>query len=150
MTTTTAPAAVPADADSNDWKRYLRDLSRDLDLETPNGRASFEFRLMGTTKGVKVRDLRAVLHAFGHGMVPTARRDVVRDLAYRWALMTPAQRVPASGSAPMGMQMEQARAISTLADSLADGTVIGPRYAAVQRLAEMVKTLEAWTPDDRA
>jgi hypothetical protein len=45
---------------------------------------------------------------------------------------------------------ELAEAIATQAQALADGTVIGPRHAAVARLARNVDTLRAWTPDDRS
>jgi hypothetical protein len=44
---------------------------------------------------------------------------------------------------------EQANAIATLAASIANGTLIGPRYAAAKRLRDMVDTLEAWVGDDR-
>lgn len=43
-----------------------------------------------------------------------------------------------------------ARTISTQAAAIADGTVIGPRWAAVRRLADNVDTLTAWTTDDRS
>ncbi|HEY0640268.1 MAG TPA: hypothetical protein VGD67_21775 [Pseudonocardiaceae bacterium] len=45
---------------------------------------------------------------------------------------------------------ELARAIAAQAQAIADGTVVGPRYAAVRRLAANVDTLQCWTPDDRS
>jgi hypothetical protein len=45
--------------------------------------------------------------------------------------------------------VEQARAIEAQAKALADGTVTGPRYAAVKRLQDNIETLAAWIGDDR-
>jgi hypothetical protein len=42
-----------------------------------------------------------------------------------------------------------ASAIAAQAQAIADGTVIGPVYAAVQRLLANANTLAAWIPDDR-
>ncbi len=39
--------------------------------------------------------------------------------------------------------------IAAQAQALADGTVTGPRYAAVLRLSNNVETLAAWVSDDR-
>jgi hypothetical protein len=44
---------------------------------------------------------------------------------------------------------ELAGTIAAQAQALADGTVTGPRYAAVQRIKANVATLESWTEDDR-
>lgn len=44
---------------------------------------------------------------------------------------------------------EQAAAVAALAQALADGTLVGPRYPAVLRLVDLVDTLRAWTQDDR-
>lgn len=45
---------------------------------------------------------------------------------------------------------EQAEAIARLATALAEGSLQGPRHAAVARLRGMVETLAAWTSDDRS
>lgn len=44
---------------------------------------------------------------------------------------------------------EQAQAITTLAEAIAEGKIDGPLYAAAQRLDDMVDTLIAWIGDDR-
>jgi hypothetical protein len=55
----------------------------------------------------------------------------------------PAQATPAQ-------RAELAQTIATQAQALADGTVIGPEYAAWRRVLANVQTLVAWTPDDRS
>jgi hypothetical protein len=45
---------------------------------------------------------------------------------------------------------ELASAIALQASAIANGTVIGPRYAAVRKLAANAEMLQAWTPDDRS
>lgn len=45
--------------------------------------------------------------------------------------------------------VEQSQAISRLADAIANDTIVGPKYAAIKRLADMVDTLAAWVGDDR-
>jgi hypothetical protein len=42
-----------------------------------------------------------------------------------------------------------AEAIANQAQAIADGTVTGPMYGAVQRLKSNIETLVAWTEDDR-
>lgn len=42
-----------------------------------------------------------------------------------------------------------ARHIASKAEAIADGTLQGPRYAAVQNLRDSVDTLAAWIGDDR-
>lgn len=44
---------------------------------------------------------------------------------------------------------ELASTIETQANAIAQGTVIGPRYAAVKRLQDNIETLAAWVRDDR-
>ena len=44
---------------------------------------------------------------------------------------------------------ELARAIEAQIAAIADGTVTGPRYAAVARITSNVETLAAWIGDDR-
>lgn len=44
---------------------------------------------------------------------------------------------------------ELASAIAEQASAIADGTLTGPRYAAVRRLINNVDTLRAWVGDDR-
>lgn len=44
---------------------------------------------------------------------------------------------------------ELAATIETQAHAIADGSVIGPRYAAVKRLQDNIETLAAWVGDDR-
>lgn len=44
---------------------------------------------------------------------------------------------------------EQAQAIATLAEAIANGTLVGPRYAATRRLLDMTVTLSHWIGDDR-
>lgn len=44
---------------------------------------------------------------------------------------------------------DQARVIAYQATAIADGLLSGPVYAAVALLANNVKTLQAWVPDDR-
>jgi hypothetical protein len=46
--------------------------------------------------------------------------------------------------------VEQAIAIANLADAIATDSLIGPHYAAVARLVDMVDTLRVWTEDDRS
>jgi hypothetical protein len=45
---------------------------------------------------------------------------------------------------------ELAATIADKAQAIADGTLIGPQYAAVQGLRANVAMLPAWTPDDRS
>jgi hypothetical protein len=51
---------------------------------------------------------------------------------------------------PDKQYLEQAQAIANLAQAIADNTLVGPRYAAVLRMREMVSTLVSWTGDDRS
>lgn len=43
---------------------------------------------------------------------------------------------------------EQAEGAVRLAQALADGTIIGSRYAAARRLSDMADTLATWIGDD--
>lgn len=45
--------------------------------------------------------------------------------------------------------VELAGTVATQAEAIAQGTVRGPRYAAVARLRENVDTLATWVGDDR-
>jgi len=60
----------------------------------------------------------------------------------------------ASGGESLMATAEQiadlARAIERQAAAIADGTVVGPLYAATRRLAANVATLAEWVPDDRS
>ena len=47
------------------------------------------------------------------------------------------------------MIRDLAAVIARQAQAIADGTVIGPMYPAVRRLAANVDTLSRWIPDDR-
>lgn len=44
---------------------------------------------------------------------------------------------------------EQANAAAALARAIADGTIIGSRYAAARRLSDMADVLATWVGDDR-
>lgn len=52
--------------------------------------------------------------------------------------------------ATLKQRREQAAAIARIAQSIADGTLIGPEQGAVRRLSDLVETLRAWTPEDRS
>lgn len=52
-------------------------------------------------------------------------------------------------NAPEGHIRELADRIATQARAIAEGTLIGPRYAAINRLQDNLDTLAAWVGDDR-
>ncbi|QIQ63306.1 hypothetical protein SEA_SETTECANDELA_190 [Mycobacterium phage Settecandela] len=60
----------------------------------------------------------------------------------------PEQDIPAAIATDAQIR-EQAAFIAAKAEAIANGTLVGPRYAAIAQLRRSIEILDAWVGDDR-
>lgn len=144
-TATTVPATT-----LNEWKRLLRTEAASLDLDSADDRALYRTRIARKGARVRVEHLRGIVRSLGYATPSASRDGVLRQLADMWMVLPEHARMPADEIATDEARAEQTNAVALLATALAEGTLVGPRHAAVARLSDMVAVLVAMTPDDRS